>query len=130
MHEDMYWTPFNYEITRKGAVRMKLTKVRKKRHAFLVVALATLAVTASMTCRESPDSGQYEQWGFRVFRKYVLDPIPKSVADIKVDEIEKRGLGHIYVMRFEIQKDDVALIIDSRQYEKFTSVTYNELDYS
>jgi len=108
---------------------MSLIRLRYNQHACWVAAFAVLAVTASLTCRKSPDSRQSETWESRIFKKYVLDPIPKSVADIKADEIGKRGLGHIYVMHFNIQKTDAALIINSRQYEKFTSVTYHEQGY-
>jgi len=91
-----------------------------------LVASAALVVAVSATCRRSPGSCQSEPWESRIFSKYVLEPIPKSVVDIKVDELEYPGLGHCYVMRFKIEKDDVVLILNSRAFKEFTSIIYEQ----
>lgn len=108
---------------------MRLMNSRHNQRVCWIGAFAVLAVIFSMTCRRSTDSRRSEPWESRIFKKYVLEPTPKSVANIKVNEIQGRGLGRRYVMRFGIEQTDVALILNSRQYEKFTSVTYNEQDY-
>jgi len=91
---------------------------------YCLVALATLAVAVSATCRRSQDSHQSESWEHRIFSKYVLKPIPKSVADIKVDELECAGIGHCYVMCFRIEKADLTLVLNSRMFQEFSSVVY------
>ena len=101
-------------------------KFRNKINIYCLVALASLAVAVSATCRRSQDTHQSESWESRIFSKYVLKPIPKSVADIKVDELEYPGLGHCYVMRFRIEKADLTLVLNSRLFQKFTSVTYKQ----
>jgi len=101
-----------------------LNSYRSARHILFLVKLAALVVILPTACRESPTSRRSEPWESRIFKKYVLDPIPKSVANIKVDEIEQRGLGHIYVMRFEIKRADAELICNSRPYKKSTLDTF------
>lgn len=58
-----------------------------------------------------------------VFRKYVLKPIPESVSDIKVDT-KSTFSGYMHLIYFKINKTDVQLIIDSREFIKIKSVRY------
>jgi hypothetical protein len=99
---------------------------RNKFNIYWLVAPAALALALSPTCKRSQNFQQSELWKSRTFKKYVLEPIPKSVSDIKVDEIEHPGLGHCYVMRFRIEKADLSLVLNSRLFQKFTSVTYKQ----
>jgi hypothetical protein len=108
---------------------LMLNRCRHEWHIFCLVAFAVLTITASMACRRSPGSRQSEPWESRIFKKYVLEPIPKSVADIKVHELDVPGLGRRHVMRFKIEKNDVTLILNSRAFREFDSVSYNELGY-
>ena len=103
-----------------------LNRFRHKWHIFCLAAFAALAITASMACRESPGSRQSESWESRIFKKYVLEPIPKSVADIEVHELDVPGLGRRHVMRFKIENNDVTLILKSRAFREFDSVSYKQ----
>ena len=99
-------------------------RFRDKFYIHCLIIFVVLVVVA--TCRRSPDSRQSESWESRIFSKYVFEPIPKSVADIKVDELEKTGLGHSYVMRFRIEKADVTVLLNSQMFQDFTSVVYKQ----
>ena len=105
---------------------MMWNRIKDKFYIYCLVAFAALVVAVSATCRRSPNSRQSEPWESRIFSKYVLDPIPKSVADIKVDELEYPGLGHCYVMRFRIEKGDLTLVLNSQMFQEFTSVVYEQ----
>ena len=58
------------------------------------------------------------------FKKYILDPIPKSVKNIKVDQTMKY-YGYAYLFGFDIDKDDLKLIIDSKLLIKTTYTGYS-----
>jgi hypothetical protein len=58
------------------------------------------------------------------FKKYILNPIPKSVKNIKVDQTMS-FYGYAYLFGFDIDKEDLKLIIDS---QSLTSATY--IDYA
>lgn len=58
------------------------------------------------------------------FRGYVLDPIPPSVAKIRVDRPKTIG-GYGYVFRFAISKSDLSLLRDSRPLKPVTNVSYH-----
>ncbi len=97
------------------------------KHGWLIkclIASLILEAAIAVNCRRSPDA-----LGSQIFRKYVLKPIPKSVADIKVDKLSPGGLfgsGRMYVMHFKISKDDVALIVNSRAFEEFEWTNYQQ----
>jgi len=61
--------------------------------------------------------------GSRVFKKYVCNPIPKSVKDIKVHRLWELS-GHRYVMHFKISKADLELILSSRRFKEMMDFTY------
>ncbi len=50
--------------------------------------------------------------GDDLFREYILDPIPGSVTDIKVDQPKTHG-GYGYVFRFALNRADLELIRQS-----------------
>ena len=57
------------------------------------------------------------------FKTYFLDPIPKSVTDIKVDQT-KDFWGYGYVFGFNIEREDLNLIINSKALKKVSSFEY------
>jgi hypothetical protein len=59
----------------------------------------------------------------RLFRLYILDPIPPSVADIRVDHARKL-FGYGYTFRFKIAKTDVAAIVGSRPFRRVRNAKY------
>jgi hypothetical protein len=70
--------------------------------------------------------GMVVSWGIRpdpraLFSQYVLEPVPPSVAEIRVDQ-PKTIRGYGYVFRFGISKADLALILDSRPLERIPSM--------
>jgi hypothetical protein len=52
-----------------------------------------------------------------LFLKYVLDPIPASVTNMKVKQMGAFR-GHTYVFRFDINRADLDLIIQSRPFRE------------
>jgi len=58
-----------------------------------------------------------------IFRQYILDPIPESVTNIKADQPHKI-FGYTYTLRFNINRTDLALLIDSRPFVKVWNVKY------
>ena len=80
------------------------------------IIIALLFLSCISSCSKSPSNT-------RIFSKCVLSPIPKSVKDIKLDQ-QQYFSGYIYVLRFNISKDDVVLIINSRPFIELEGVTY------
>ena len=60
-----------------------------------------------------------------IFRKYVMNPIPESVTNIKVDKASE-FYGYTYTLRFRINRADIALLIDSRPFERVWNVRYED----
>jgi hypothetical protein len=60
-----------------------------------------------------------------IFAQYVLNPIPESVTNIKADQPDK-FFGYTYIFRFNISRDDLALLIDSRPFEGVWNVKYKK----
>jgi hypothetical protein len=58
-----------------------------------------------------------------LFRQHVLDPIPESVADIRADQPKRYG-GYRYTLRFNINRSDVALLINSGALKRVWNVKY------
>jgi hypothetical protein len=58
-----------------------------------------------------------------IFMGYVLNPIPESVTNIKADQPSKFS-GYTYTFRFNISRDDLALLIDSRPFIEVWNVKY------
>jgi hypothetical protein len=59
------------------------------------------------------------------FTRYVLSPIPKSVTNIRADQ-PKRLWGYRYTFRFNIAREDVAKIVDSRPFKQIWNVKYKD----
>ncbi len=58
-----------------------------------------------------------------LFRYYILNPIPASVTDIRVDHA-RVFFGYGYTFRFKIARADVAAIIGSRPFQRVRNVGY------
>jgi len=58
-----------------------------------------------------------------LFSQYVLSPIPKSVTNIKADQPGKT-FGYIYTFRFNINRDDLNELINSRPFIEVWNVKY------
>ena len=83
-----------------------------------------MLIVAIVECLRPPgraDASALARRKSLIFRAYVLEPIPESVADFKFDRLETSPFGrrHGYVMRFKISKADVELILKSRVFEEF-----------
>jgi hypothetical protein len=60
-----------------------------------------------------------------LFSRYVSDPIPDSVTEIRAGRT--RGFdGYGYTFRFRISKADVDVIVNSRPFNKVTSIDYQK----
>lgn len=57
------------------------------------------------------------------FKKYVLDPIPTSVKNIKADQPGKT-FGYIYTFRFNISREDLSLLINSQPFIRIWNLKY------
>jgi hypothetical protein len=61
----------------------------------------------------------------KVFRRFVADPVPSSVADIEVVQPKAAG-GYGYVLRFGIDRVDFDQVRDSRPFRE--ALIANDLD--
>ena len=77
--------------------------------------LAALALLIDLLLNASPS---------RVFRRYVLDPIPASVTEIKADR-PWEFTGHRYILQFSISRADVQSILKSRAFKEIRDVEYD-----
>lgn len=62
-----------------------------------------------------------------IFRQHILDPIPESVTNIKADRPKVIG-GYRYTLRFNINRTDVAKLIDSGSLVRVWNVEYRDGD--
>ena len=60
---------------------------------------------------------------YSLFRYYILDPIPPSVTNIRVDHARK-FFGYGYTFRFKIARADVEAVIGSRPFRRVRDVGY------
>jgi hypothetical protein len=58
-----------------------------------------------------------------LFRQYVQNPIPESVAQIKVDKPMSRG-GYGYVFCFNVNREDFDRIRKSRTFRREVNISY------
>jgi hypothetical protein len=114
--------------TRKTRYQQR-SKSMMKRHKlaahilFLLVLLnciALLFIFAWIILLKPPKTPPSE-----VFRRYVLAPIPESVTNIRADQPKNIG-GYRYTFRFNINRDDLALLINSRPFIKVWNVKYED----
>ncbi len=60
-----------------------------------------------------------------VFRQYVLDPVPASVTNIKADQ-PRRPLAYTFTLRFDIDRDDVGLLVKHLSMKRVWNVKYEK----
>jgi len=58
-----------------------------------------------------------------LFVRYILDPIPASVQEIKASRT-KEGFGFGYAFRFKISRGEVDVIINSRPFNRVSHINY------
>jgi hypothetical protein len=59
-----------------------------------------------------------------LFTQHLLDPIPESVANIKADRPSAMW-GYTYTLRFNINRADLNVLIDSQPFQKVWSAKYD-----
>lgn len=86
---------------------------------FLICMVGMLGLTA---CRPR---GMSKARASQIFRQYVLDPIPASVTNIRAHQ---PGIfyGRTYTLRFNINRDDLDLLVNSRPFIKVWNVKYED----
>ncbi|MHC4439476.1 MAG: hypothetical protein ACYS3S_19135, partial [Planctomycetota bacterium] len=100
-------------------IRYYRENIRDRRSLFLVfIFIVELLVLCGCKSRKISKEGASQ-----LFRQYILDPIPKSVTNIRADQ-PKKILGYKYTFRFNINRDDLALLIDSRHFMRVWNVKY------
>lgn len=73
-------------------------------------------------------------YGPRIFRRFVLRPIPASVQEIRADHCEishfiERLYGsreRAYVLRFSISQEDVLRIVATRGFKRWEPIQYSD----
>lgn len=60
-----------------------------------------------------------------LFKKYILAPIPETVKNIKADQPRWTG-DYIYVLKFNVNRDDLNKIIESKPFEKVSNMHYSK----
>ena len=88
----------------------------------VIISVCIVGLLALCGCKAR---GMSEKKASETFRKYVLNPIPKSVTNIKADQ-PKWIRGYRYTFRFGINRDDLALIINSGPFVKVWKVKYKD----
>jgi len=63
-----------------------------------------------------------------VFRQHILDPIPESVTNIRADRPKDVLSSYRYTLRFNINRADLALLIDSLSLVRVWNVEYRDGD--
>ena len=82
--------------------------------------ICIFGILLSTACRRR---GMSEARASEVLKQYVLEPIPPSVKNIRADQ---PGIfyGKSYTLRFNVNKDDLNLIVNSRPFMKGRNVEY------
>ncbi len=90
------------------------------RTLFLFVFICMVVLLALSGCKPRKMS---KARASQAFRQYVLNPIPKSVTNINADPASII-FGYTYTFRFNINRDDLALLINSRPFIRVWNVKY------
>jgi hypothetical protein len=67
--------------------------------------------------------GMSEEEASEAFKRYILNPIPKSVTNIRADQ-PKKFRGYRYTFRFNINREDLGLLINSGPFVKVWNTKY------
>lgn len=81
--------------------------------------LFRLSFARAILRQQKPVSGT----PLELFRQEVLNPIPRSVKEIRVDRTQE-VFGYGLTFRFKIDVSDVDLIIQARPFKRMTDFTY------
>lgn len=98
-------------------------KTIEKTPLILWVLLLALGVLVTIAVRARPPMET------RVFERYVLKPIPPSVASIRLHQATG-SFGRTHILRFRISKRDAASIVASKPFEEFEWVWYRDYNVS
>lgn len=88
----------------------------KTKKYLLRISICTLCMFCFSSCAKKLDPDVH-------FKKYILDPIPKSVKNINVDQT-MIYYGYAYLLGFDINKEDLKLIIDSNSLTPAILIDY------
>ncbi|MHC4425613.1 MAG: hypothetical protein ACYSYV_05895, partial [Planctomycetota bacterium] len=90
---------------------------RKNKRTLLICCIVIAAATTIIALKAS--------YGSRIFKRYVCNPIPKSVKNIKAHRPWEAS-GHTCAMHFNISKADLTLILNSRRFREMAYVEYED----
>jgi len=94
-----------------------LKVVKKYRTLVILILFISLTVCILLVFKNPSNS--------RSFKRFVIEPIPASVKDMKKDLMFNFG-GHIYVLNFKISNKDLNLILTSKPFEKVNFIGYED----
>ena len=94
----------------------------KNRTIFLVVLICMVIFLSISLCEFR---GMSETKASETFRQYVLNPIPGSVRNIRVDK-PKYINGYRYTFRFNINRKDLSLLINSKPFVRVWNIKYRD----
>ncbi|MBN2182559.1 MAG: hypothetical protein JW715_11660 [Sedimentisphaerales bacterium] len=56
---------------------------------------------------------------YQLFKKFILDPIPKSVADLQINRPESFS-DPVYVINFKINNEDIKTILEAKPFVEYS----------
>ena len=96
------------------------------RTLFLFVFICMVGILTHSGCKNRRMS---EEEAIRAFRGYVYGSIPESVTNIRADK-PKKIQGYRYTFRFNINREDLGILINSRPFMRVWNVKYKNGDLS
>lgn len=91
-----------------------------RRTSFFFVFVSMAGLLALCGCRTRRMS---EEEATAAFKNYVFNPVPASVANIRADQPKDFG-GYRYTFRFNINRDDLALLTASCPFVRVWNIEY------
>lgn len=92
------------------------------RTLFLFVFICMVGILTHSGCKNRRMS---EEEAIRAFRGYVYGSIPESVTNIRADK-PKKIQGYRYTFRFNINREDLGILINSRPFMRVWNVKYEK----
>lgn len=98
--------------------------IRKSEHLIMFLAVCSVGILIVVSvfiysARSSPPA---------LFRRVVVDPIPRSVRNIRAHRHRRPDPGwemHTYVLRFEVSNEDLSRIVTSGGFTQLADVEYS-----
>ncbi len=122
-------------MSRKTSLREKLIARTRKVGVILLFTLLTTGfcfLTAQLLPQDFSNELFYGRSGDKLFKIFLLDPIPNSVTILHSQD--DGGFGDYILLHFKISPDDFSRILTSEKYETTsfipTSGYYNDADIS